>query len=68
MKNIDWKKVQTIAGTYTRGFVAAVVAAYMSGITDPKVIIHSGIAAIVPVILRWANPKDSFPVNNSSVE
>jgi hypothetical protein len=59
--NIDWIKIQTIAGTWVRAFVAAVLASYMSGMTSPNALLHAGLAAILPVILRWANPKDSFP-------
>jgi hypothetical protein len=35
----------------------------MAGITDPKVLLHAGIAAVAPVVLRAINPKDkSFGV------
>ena len=59
--NINWKNVQTVAGTWVRAFVAACLAAYLSGMADPKYILHAGLAAILPVILRWVNPKDNFP-------
>jgi hypothetical protein len=39
------------------------LALYMAGITDPKVLLHAGIAAVAPVVLRAINPKDkSFGV------
>jgi cystathionine beta-lyase/cystathionine gamma-synthase len=54
-------KVYTILGTYARAFVAAVVASYMTGNTSVKALFASGTAAVIPVILRWANPGDQFP-------
>jgi len=54
-------KFYTILGTWARAFVAAVIASYLSGNNNPKVILASGIAAVLPVILRWLNPKDVFP-------
>jgi hypothetical protein len=39
------------------------LALYMAGITDPKVLLHAGIAAVAPVFLRAINRKDkSFGV------
>ena len=58
---IDWKAVQAVLGTWSRAFTAAVLAAYMSGYSDPKYLLKAGLAAILPVVLRWLNPKDSFP-------
>ena len=59
--NVDWKAVQSVLGTWSRAFTAAVLAAYMSGYSDPKYLVKAGLAAILPVVLRWLNPKDSFP-------
>jgi hypothetical protein len=39
--------------------MAASLAVYMSGNQDPKAIGMAGLAAVLPVILRWLNPKDS---------
>jgi len=58
---IEWIKVQTIAGTWARAFTAAVLASYISGYNDPKYLLNAGLAAVLPVILRWLNPKDAFP-------
>jgi hypothetical protein len=38
------------------GAIAAVIAA---GATDPEDILKAAIAALLPPIIRWANPKDS---------
>ena len=54
-------KVYTILGTYARAFVAAVVTSYMTGNTSVKALFAAGAAAVIPVILRWANPADQFP-------
>jgi len=54
-------KVYTILGTYARAFVAAIVSSYALGNTSMKALFAAGAAAIIPVILRWANPKDQFP-------
>lgn len=51
-------KDKAMLASYARSFVGTVLALYMSGITDPKLLINAGIAAIVPPLLRWLNPKD----------
>lgn len=62
--NINWIRVQTILGTWGRAFTAAILASYLSGYHSPKYLLNAGLAAILPVILRWLNPKDNFPENN----
>jgi hypothetical protein len=52
-------KVKPMAASWARSFMAAVVALYMAGETDPKKLGMAGVAAVLPVILRWLNPKDS---------
>ena len=44
--------------SYGRSFAGAVLALYMSGVTDPRLLINAGLAAIVPPLIRWLNPKD----------
>ena len=59
-------KDTAMIASYLRSFVGAVAALYMSGITDPKVLVNAGVAAIIPPVLRWLNPKDpSFGRDNS---
>ena len=48
-----------IAASYGRSFVAACIAVYLAGVTDPKAIIGAGVAAILPPLLRWLNPGDT---------
>ena len=60
-------KVYTVLGTYTRAFIAATVSAYAMGHTGVKDLFAAGMASIIPVILRWANPVDQFPAPMKSV-
>jgi len=61
-------KVWTVLGTYSRAFIAAVVSSYMLGNTSVKALFAAGGAAVLPVILRWANPGDQFPAPQASVK
>ena len=51
--------LKALLASWARSFLAASVAVYMAGVTDPKAIGMAGLAAVLPVILRWLNPKDS---------
>lgn len=53
------KDIKKIAASYLRAFAAAVLALYLAGETDIKKLGAAGLAAIVPPLLRWLNPKDS---------
>jgi hypothetical protein len=52
------KELKPMLASYARSFVAASLAVYMAGVTDPKAILSAGLAAVVPVLMRWLNPKD----------
>jgi hypothetical protein len=52
-------KMKPILASWARSFMAATVALYMAGETDPKTLGMAGVAAVLPVILRWLNPKDA---------
>ncbi len=52
-------KAKAIAASWARSYLAAVLALYMAGETDPKTLAMAGAAAIAPVILRWLNPNDT---------
>lgn len=57
-------KAKALIASWARSFMAAALALYMAGVTDPKTLAMAGVAAVAPVILRWLNPKDnSFGVN-----
>jgi hypothetical protein len=55
------EQLTSIGGTYLRAFIAGAVTAYTLGKTDPKDFVAAGVAAIIPIVMRWANPKDAFP-------
>jgi hypothetical protein len=52
------EQAKALAASWARSFLAAALALYMSGVTDPKTLAMAGVAAVAPVILRWLNPKD----------
>ena len=53
------EQVKKLAASWGRSFIAASLALYMAGETDPKKLGMAGIAAVLPVLLRWLNPKDT---------
>ena len=53
------KDIKALAASWARSFMAASLALYMAGVTDPKTLAMGGIAAIAPVVLRYLNPNDS---------
>lgn len=56
---------KAMAASWLRSFLAAGLAVYMAGVTDPKAIAMAGVAAVAPVILRWLNPNDAtFGLND----
>jgi hypothetical protein len=58
------EQAKALAASWGRSFLAAALALYMAGVTDPKTLAMGGVAAVAPVILRWLNPSDaSFGVN-----
>jgi hypothetical protein len=52
------KEIKALAASWARSFLAAALAMYMAGITDPKTLALGGVAAVAPVLLRWLNPSD----------
>jgi hypothetical protein len=55
------EQLTSIGGTYLRAFITGAVTAYTLGKNEPKDFLAAGLAAIIPIIMRWANPKDAFP-------
>jgi hypothetical protein len=59
-------QAKALLASWLRSFLAAGLAVYLAGITDPKAIVYAGASAVAPVILRWLNPKDSaFGISKS---
>jgi hypothetical protein len=52
------KELKPMLASYARSFIAASLAVYMAGVTDPKAILSAGLAAVLPVLMRWLNPND----------
>jgi hypothetical protein len=51
--------IKLMAASWARSFMAASLAVYMSGNTDLKAVGSAGLAAVLPVVLRYLNPKDA---------
>jgi hypothetical protein len=52
------QNAKLMAASWARSFAAASIACYLAGVTDPKALFSAGLAAMLPVILRWLNPGD----------
>jgi hypothetical protein len=55
---MNTKQLQAMLASYGRSVLGAAIALYMSGVTDPKTLAYSLVAAIAPVALRALNPND----------
>ena len=53
------KENKAMLASYGRSVLGAALALYMSGVTDPKTLAYSLLAAIAPVALRAINPNDT---------
>jgi hypothetical protein len=51
-------KDKALLASYGRSVIAAVVAVYSTGNTNPEDLFKAGIAALIPVLIRYVNPKD----------
>jgi hypothetical protein len=49
---------KAMLASYGRSVIAAVIAVYSTGNTDPADLGKAALAALVPVLLRYVNPKD----------
>ena len=58
MNNLLNAKNKAMLASYGRSVLGAVIALYMSGVTDPKDLWAALVAALAPVALRALNPKD----------
>jgi len=52
------EQIKALLASYARSVLGAGLALYMSGVTDPKTLAYSLIAAVAPVALRAINPND----------
>ena len=49
-------KTKAVLATYLRAAVAAVIALYLAGETDPKKLSTAAVAAIAGPVLKWLDP------------
>ena len=50
---------QAIFKSWAKVFAAAVLAAYSAGSRDWTMLLNAGVAALLPVVYSWLDPKDS---------
>jgi len=50
---------KAILKSWAKVFAAAVIAAYSAGNRDWTMLINAGVAALIPVVYSWLDPKDS---------
>jgi len=53
------QQIQQLFYSYGRSVVGAVIAVYMTGATNPTDYVKAGVAALIPPLMRWANPNDA---------
>lgn len=53
------EQVKALAASWARSFLAAALATYLAVGWEPQVVLNAGVAAVLPVILRWLNPNDT---------
>lgn len=51
-------QLKAMIASYGRSVLGAATTLYMAGVTDPKDLAYSLAGALVPVVLRYANPND----------
>ena len=54
---MNQKKIKAIAATYLRAGVAAVIALYLAGETDPKKLAMALVAAVAGPLMKALDPK-----------
>ena len=50
---------KAMAKSWAKVFAAAVIAAYSAGSREWTVLVNAGVAALIPVVYSWLDPKDS---------
>lgn len=56
---MNTEQIKALLASYGRSVMGAAIALYMSGVTDPKTLAYSLVAALAPVALRAINPNDT---------
>lgn len=50
--------IKALLASYARSVLSAATALYLAGVTDPVDLAWSLVAAVLPVAIRYINPKD----------
>ena len=53
-------QAKAMLASWARSSVAGALAVYLTGNTNPKDLAMGLIAGVVPMLARWANPKDNL--------
>lgn len=56
---MDKKQLVALIASYARSLLAAGLALYAAGVTDPGQLANALWAAILPVVIRYVNPNDA---------
>lgn len=56
---MDKKQLVALLASYGRSLLAAGLALYAAGVTDPGQLANALWAAILPVVIRYVNPNDA---------
>jgi hypothetical protein len=56
-----WGKINAITRVWFESFLAVEIGIHLKDFVDWKLFISATVAAVIPVALRWLNPRDSFP-------
>jgi hypothetical protein len=51
-------QIKALVASYGRSVLSAAAALYLAGVTDPLDLLWSLVAAVLPVAIRYINPKD----------
>lgn len=62
------EQIKAVLASYGRSVLGAATALYASGVTDPQTLAYALLGALVPVVLRAANPADTAFGRMPSVE
>lgn len=52
-------KLKALLASYARSVVGAAATLYLAGVTDPADLAYSLLGALLPVAVRYINPKDA---------
>lgn len=65
---MNTEQLKAMLASYARSVLAGAATLYMAGVTEPKDLVYSLVAAIAPVALRALNPNDKAFGRLPSVE